>query len=112
MKKLNNDTGTFILNSAEKYGWVVQPDESFLQTVEDGLQQTLKTYGYYLCPCREGWGNRFKDKDITCPCDYAQEDIREYGQCYCGLFMSKEAAASGKAPDAIPDRRPENKYPD
>ena len=112
MKKLNNDINDFIQNSADKNGWSIQPDEAFLKTVKDGLEKTLGAFGYYLCPCRDGWGNRFKDRDITCPCDYAAEDIKTFGYCYCGLFFSKEAAASGKIPEAIPDRRPENKYPD
>jgi len=109
---LINDIEDFIQKSADKNGWAVQPDREFLQTVRDGLNQTLASYGYYLCPCREGWGNRFKDRDITCPCDYAEDDIKESGHCYCGLFLSREAAVSGKKPQAIPDRRPENKYPD
>ena len=107
-----NDVEEFIKKSADRNGWALQPDKTFLNTVTEGLVKTLETYGYYLCPCREGWGNRFKDRDITCPCDYAEADFKESGQCYCGLFLSKEAAAAGKTPEAIPDRRPEEKYPD
>lgn len=107
-----NDIDDFAKNAADRNGWSVQPNEVFLKTVLDGLVKTRKAYGYYLCPCREGWDNRFKDRDITCPCEYAAEDIAEYGHCYCGLFLSKEAAESGRDPDTIPDRRPEALYPD
>ena len=112
MKKLLNDISDFAQNAADKNGWSVQPDKEFLKTVLAGLVKTREDYGYYLCPCREGWGNRFKDRDITCPCEYAKEDIREFGYCYCGLFLSKEAADSKRAPEAIPDRRPEALYPE
>ena len=106
------DINKFAQNAADKNGWSVQPDKAFLKTVLDGLVKTREAYGYYLCPCREGWGDRIKDRDITCPCEYAAEDIKECGNCYCGLFLSKEAAESGREPATIPDRRPEALYPD
>lgn len=107
-----NDINDFAKNAAEKNGWSVQPDPDFLKTVLDGLVKIRETYGYYLCPCREGWGDHIKDRDIICPCKYAEEDIREFGHCYCGLFLSAAEAKSGREPGAIPDRRPEALYPD
>ncbi len=106
------DVSEFARNAADRNGWSVQPDKAFLKTVLDGLVKTRETYGYYLCPCREGWNDRVKDRDITCPCEYASEDIDEFGHCYCGLFLSEEMAKSGQPPGAIPDRRPEELYPD
>ena len=106
------DTKEFIKNAAERNGWAIQSKAKFLDTVTSGLEKTLAQYGYYLCPCREGWGARVKDRDIICPCDYAAGDIEEFGQCYCSLFLSAEKAASDDEPEAIPDRRPEDKYPD
>ncbi len=107
-----DDISTFAENTAERYGWSVQPDKAFLNTVLTGLVKTRKAYGYYLCPCREGWGDRKKDRDIICPCEYAEEDIAESGHCYCGLFLSHKAAEEKKEVGAIPDRRPEELYPD
>jgi len=112
MKNLAERIDDFIQKTAKRKGWVLQSDPEFLQTVKDGLVKNLKTYGYYLCPCREGWGELSKDRDISCPCKYSNEDIREFGHCYCGLFLSEEAAASGKIPEGIPDRRPDEMYPD
>ncbi len=106
------DTRDFTERAAAKNGWLVQPDQEFLQTVLSGLEKTRETYGYYLCPCREGWGIRDRDRDIICPCDYAAEDIEEHGHCYCGLFVSGKAAAEDNEISAIPDRRPEELYPD
>jgi len=35
---------------------------------------------------------------------YAEEDIKKYGKCYCGLYVSKEFL-EGKIEDkAIPDK--------
>lgn len=106
------DIRDFVKNAAEKNNWQVQPDQAFLGTVLTGLEKTREAYGYYLCPCREGWGVRDKDRDIICPCEYAAEDISESGHCYCGLFMSKKAADENREIGAIPDRRPEELYPD
>ena len=105
-------TEEFARRAAAKYGWVVQPDKGFLKKVIAGLDATNEAHGYYLCPCREGWGEREKDKDIICPCRYARADVEEFGQCYCGLFVSEEKAESGEAPEAIPDSRPDELYPD
>ena len=109
---MNKQIEDFVHKAAKKNNWTLQPDKTFLQTVTDGLEKNRDSYGYYLCPCREGWGDREKDRDISCPCRYAKQDIEEYGHCYCGLFLSREAAASGKLPGAIPDRRPDELYPD
>jgi ferredoxin-thioredoxin reductase catalytic chain len=106
------DAKEFAKRAAKKNGWILQPDAGFLKTVTAGLDETRRIHGYFLCPCREGWGEREKDRDIICPCDYAGADIEEYGQCFCGLFLSAEKARSGNAAEAIPDRRPEDLYPD
>ncbi len=105
------DTSLFVQKTAVERGWKVQGNECFLDTVITGLDQNFEAYGYRLCPCRDGTGNKNQDKDIICPCDYAAEDIAEYGHCYCGLFLSGQMAASGEEVNSIPERRPENQFP-
>lgn len=97
---------------AENRGWKLYSDKEFLQTVLQGLDTNRNKYGYYLCPCREGWGIREKDRDIVCPCEYAAQDIAESGHCYCGLFVSEDFDASEKKVWAIPERRPDEYFPD
>lgn len=103
------DTKSFIANIAANCRWAIRPNQEFLDTVAMGLEKNLKAYGYYLCPCRDGEGDKLKDADIICPCDYAAEDIEEHDQCYCGLFISQRMAASGEDISSIPDRRPEKR---
>ncbi|PIE04412.1 MAG: ferredoxin:thioredoxin reductase [Spirochaetales bacterium] len=101
----------FAQSVSRKYQWALNPEPEFLETVLNGLSSNREIYGYYLCPCREGWGIRDKDRDIICPCKYASPDIEEFGHCFCGLFFS-EAAASGNLPiNGIPDRRDDSLYP-
>ena len=95
----------FIDNVARLRGWVANPDESFRGILADGLATNANRYGYFLCPCRDGDGDRSADRDIICPCTYAEQDIAEYGQCFCGLFLSKARAESGGELKQIPERR-------
>nr|WP_287154461.1 ferredoxin-thioredoxin reductase catalytic domain-containing protein [Candidatus Solincola tengchongensis] len=67
---------------AEAAGYHLNPDRDFTLMLVDGLYRNRERYGYMLCPCRFGEGEREKDLDIICPCDYRDADLDEYGQCY------------------------------
>ena len=108
---MNEAERRFSEAAAKKNGWVRAPEGPFLDAVLVGLAANRERYGYYLCPCREGWGDRGKDADIVCPCRYAAADVREEGHCYCGLFLSRKFAASGAEVGPIQDRRPDELYP-
>ncbi len=94
---------------ASKQGWVLHPDKKFLDMLVDGLMTNFNRYGYFSCPCRSASGVKERDADIVCPCAYCVPDQQEYGHCYCGLYMTKEFAATGKKPQPLPERRPEEK---
>jgi len=101
------DAEKFVKMVAEKQGWRLLRDGEFLDNLIKGLHTNKERYGYYLCPCRLGDGEKVKDKDIICPCEYSRPDIEEYGHCYCSLYQSPEFYFSGKEPKSIPERRPE-----
>lgn len=107
MSKTPEEVGRFVDQVCNKRGWIKNPDEEFRKKVESGLAENYNRYGYLLCPCRDGDGERDADRDIICPCDYVVADHKEFGHCYCGLFLSPEFAASGKQVSSIPERRPE-----
>lgn len=96
----------FVTRVAEKKGWRINPDSEQLSGVLGGLSTNLSRFGYYLCPCRDGSGNKKLDADIICPCDYAQADLDDHGHCYCGLFFTPVLADSGRRAEPIPERRP------
>ncbi|MBU8913535.1 MAG: ferredoxin:thioredoxin reductase [Spirochaetales bacterium] len=104
-KKTSSDARQFIGAIATKHDWEVNPDTEFLDHLAAGLAQNYNRYGYYLCPCRDGDGERPTDEDIICPCEYVVADHDEYGHCLCGLFLSRKFAASGREPSSIPERR-------
>ena len=70
---------------ASKKGWKVNPDQELVRSFAEGLIRNKERYGLAICPCRIATGKRETDRLIICPCAYAEEDIREYGRCYCGL---------------------------
>lgn len=91
---------------ARTYGYYLNPDPEFLQSLIEGLKKNEERYGYPSCPCRLASGIFEFDRDIICPCDYRDPDVAEYGSCYCGLFVRKDVF-EGKVPmQPIPERRP------
>ena len=92
-------------NDAESYGYHLNPDQQFTKDLIKGLLINKKRYGYLSCPCRLSSGEIEKDRDIICPCDYRDDDINDYGACYCGLYVSEEIINGKKKLTSIPERR-------
>ena len=94
----------------EKKGYFFNSDMVYTMGILEGLVTNRERYGYMNCPCRLASGDREKDRDICCPCDYREPDVAEYGSCYCNLYVSKEWL-EGKMPhEYVPERRPPEKY--
>lgn len=74
-----------------------------------GLLTNKDRYGYMVCPCRLSSGDREKDMDIICPCDYRKPDVQEYGACFCGLYVSYGWNAGTIEHREVPERRPDYK---
>jgi ferredoxin-thioredoxin reductase catalytic chain len=67
---------------AEAGGYHLNPDQEFTQDLVRGLMANEARYGYQSCPCRMASGDRARDLDIVCPCDYRDPDLSEFGTCY------------------------------
>ena len=90
----------------ESKGYYFNADKERTFELLEGLLENKARYGYMCCPCRLGSGDRKKDQDIICPCVYREPDVKEYGSCYCNLYVS-EAWNQGKIPHRyVPERRP------
>jgi ferredoxin-thioredoxin reductase catalytic subunit len=93
-------------NDARAAGYYLHPDAFFAEELIKGLLVNEKRYGYGACPCRLASGNAAEDRDIQCPCDYRDADLDEFGQCYCGLYVSEEVSCRPeKCVGCIPERR-------
>ena len=64
-----------------------------------------------ICPARadSASGAYEKDRDIICPCVYRPPDVKEFGSCYCGLYVSREWNEDKVRRVYVPERRPKEK---
>lgn len=90
----------------EPKGYYFNRDKTKVFQLLEGLLVNRERYGYMACPCRLAAEDKDWDKDIMCPCFYREPDVREFGSCYCNLYVSSEWN-DGKVPHAyVPERRP------
>ncbi len=94
----------------EPKGYYFSSDKERVSDLMEALLVNKERYGYMCCPCRLSSGEREKDADIICPCAYREADVKEFGSCYCNLYVSKEWN-EGKLPHKyVPERRPSEKF--
>ncbi len=77
-------------NSQEPKGYFFNGDKDTVMELLKGLLTNKDRYGYMCCPCRLASDSREQDKDIICPCEYREPDVKEFGSCYCNLYVSTD----------------------
>lgn len=82
-------------------GYKLNPDESFVADLAEGLVVNNERYGLEICPCRFVEGTPEENMDIVCPCVYRDDDLADYGACYCALYVT-----DGEPTKQVPERRP------
>ena len=95
-----------IRKDAESAGYHINPDVEFAKGLIRGLLVNRARYGYESCPCRLSMGSKEDDLDIICPCDYRDQDVIEFGACYCALYVSQGILDGAQPLQSIPERRP------
>jgi ferredoxin-thioredoxin reductase catalytic subunit/rubredoxin len=107
--QINNSEIDKLYNQLQKdalsSGYHLNPDNDFTKDLVQGLLINEKRYGYQACPCRIASGDKEKDLDIICPCDYCDPDLDEYGACYCALYVSEDILKGKKKLSSITERR-------
>lgn len=82
-------------------GYTLNPDEDFVADLAAGLLANQDRYGIESCPCRLYTGGQQDNMDIVCPCVYRDDDLAEYGACFCALYVTDKAKQK-----QVPERRP------
>jgi ferredoxin-thioredoxin reductase catalytic subunit len=95
--------------NARAHGYYLNYKPIFLKDLLEGLKTNEERYGYPSCPCRIAAGYFELDRDIICPCEYRDQDIQEYGACFCSLYISKQVYEEETELHSIPERRPVEK---
>lgn len=93
----------------EPKGYFFNEDRVLVMELLHALLHNRMRYGYMCCPCRLAAGDRDKDKDIICPCEYREDDIKDYGSCYCNLYVTREWNEGSLGRHYVPERRPPDK---
>jgi len=96
-------------NTQEAKGYFFNKDHRRVIELLEALLQNKERYGYMACPCRLAAGDREKDRDIVCPCEYREPDVAEFGSCYCNLYVSREWNQDEIEKEYVPERRPPEK---
>ena len=95
----------------EPKGYFFNKDRERTFDLLSALLLNKERYGYMGCPCRLLSGDREKDKDILCPCEYREQDVKEYGSCYCNLYVTQDWNEEKIPHEYVPERRPPEKLP-
>ena len=90
----------------EPKGYYFSNDKEHVFELLEALLVNKERYGYMCCPCRLSSEDRENDKDIICPCVYREPDVKEYGSCYCNLYVSQEWNDNKIPHEHVPERRP------
>ena len=90
----------------EPKGYFFNKDKDWVLAILQDLLINKSRYGYASCPCRLAAGDRTNDKDIICPCVYRPQDVKEYGSCYCNLYVSRQWNEDKIPHKYVPERRP------
>ncbi len=93
----------------EPKGYFFNKDKDWVLSILADLLVNKERYGYMCCPCRLAAGDREKDADIICPCQYRADDVKEYGSCFCNLYVSAEWNEGKIEHQYVPERRPKEK---
>jgi ferredoxin-thioredoxin reductase catalytic chain len=93
----------------EPLGYFFNRDRDTVFGLLKGLILNKERYGHMSCPCRLASGDYEKDRDIICPCVYRPPDVKEFGSCYCGLYVSQEWNEGKVRHTYVPERRPKEK---
>ncbi len=96
-------------DSQEPKGYFFNKDKQRVMELLEALLLNKERYGYMACPCRLASGNRDSDRDIICPCVYRQDDVAQYGSCYCNLYVSRQWNDGSIEHAYVPERRPPEK---
>ena len=94
----------------EPKGYYFSRDQMLVMDLMEALLVNKERYGYMCCPCRLSTGDRDNDRDIICPCEYREEDVREFGSCYCNLYVSSDWNEGKIEKVYVPERRPLEKF--
>ncbi len=92
-RKTLEQQDAWIRKHAAKMGWSVNPRWMVYTNLRLWLSDCEAMYGRCYCPCFEPTGDEQLDRQLVCPCSFAQEEIERAGWCHCTLFGRADLTA-------------------
>ena len=68
--------------------YLLNPEPEMVSFAIEGLARNELQHGFAYCACKVRTGTE-EDKRIICPCAIIDEEIEQWGQCNCGLFVRR-----------------------
>ncbi len=75
--------------------YALNPSWMMTTNLQIWLSEMEATFGKRYCPCFEPSGDAQLDKKMLCPCEFIDDEIKEYGTCHCALFGSADLSNVG-----------------
>lgn len=75
--------------------YALNPSWMMTTNLEIWLSEMEATFGKRYCPCFEPSGDAQLDKKMLCPCEFIEDEIKEYGTCHCALFGRADLDKAG-----------------
>ena len=79
---------------AQKH-YALNPSWMMTTNLKVWLSEMEATFGKRYCPCFEPSGDKQLDKRMLCPCEFIDDEIKEYGTCHCALFGAPDLDKAG-----------------
>ena len=80
-----------IAKYSEGKEFVLNPDSNHVSGIVDGVFLNEQKYGMKYCPCRLRPGDKKKDLELLCPCNFViQQSYVKWGRCWCGLYVKRD----------------------
>ena len=79
----------------EQNDYAINPSWMMATNLKSNLCEMEATFGKRYCPCFEPSGDKELDKKMMCPCEFVEEEIKEYGTCHCALFGPADLSKEG-----------------
>lgn len=85
---------TWIKKYARQKGYRINPHWMVYTNLKMWLAESEKIFGKRFCPCFEPGEDITVNKQLLCPCSFAEEEIQKHGTCHCVLFGEKNLTDS------------------
>lgn len=87
--------GKWMQKYIKKNNYALNPNLMMTTNLKVWVSEMEATFGKRFCPCFEPSSDNELNKKMMCPCEYVEDEIKEYGTCHCALFGRADLDKAG-----------------